>query len=135
MIRKHKAAYLARLREDADLASRVFEGDVPPLNGEPRNRYVNVYVNSGVRRVERFMGSQSEATFTYTVHSVSVSADAAQELSDRVMAQTLDHVLIVEGRVCRRLIHTNSQPTAIDRDISPPLWYAVDQFDVTSSPA
>ena len=130
-IRAVKNALLARLREDLTLKNIVFEGVV---TARP-NRYVAVYSDSGLREAERFTGGQWTSTQSFTIHCVSESPDKAQEIADRVFAQLLDHVLEVPDRRCRRIRHGSSQPVQLDSDVSPPLWYTVDEFDVTSTPA
>jgi hypothetical protein len=48
--------------------------------------------------------------------------------------QQLDYTPTVAGRQCGSLRHAASQPVQIDRDVSPPLYYCVDEFDLTSDP-
>lgn len=131
MIREMKAAVLARLRQDSVLASSTFEGVV---TNRP-NRYVAVFSNSGNRTAERFTGSQGTSAQSFTIHSVGTTPDQAQAVADRVFAQLLDWTPTVEGRVCRRMRHEASEPVQIDRDVTPPMFYGVDVFEVTSSPS
>lgn len=129
-IRLHKAALLSRLREDATLATRTFEGVVPTGT----QRYARMFINSGFRAPSRFTGPSLTATFTATFHWVGDTPDQAQEIGDLGMAKLVDHVLIVPGFRVRRLVHAVSRPVEIDRDVSPPKYFAVDQFDFTSDP-
>jgi hypothetical protein len=131
VIREMKNAVLARLRADSELASVVFEGVV---TNRP-NRYVAVFSDSGWRTAERFTGAQSTSAQSFTVHSVGTTPDQAQFVADRVFTQLLDWTPSVAGRVCRRMRHEASEPVQIDADVTPPLFYAVDVFEVTSSPA
>lgn len=126
-----KAAVLARLRQDSVLASSTFEGVV---TNRP-NRYVAVFSDSGFRTAERFTGLQGTSSQSFTVHSVGTTPDQAQAIADRVFAQLLDWTPAVEGRVCRRMRHEASEPVQIDRDVTPPMFYGVDVFEVTSSPS
>lgn len=128
-IRAVKKALLDRLKEDAVLAPVVFEGVV---TSRP-NRYVTLFTNSGVREAERFTGAQLTSTQSFTVHSVGTTPDQAQFVAEKVFAQWLDWTPTVAGRVCRRVRHSSSQPVQLDADVSPPLYYCVDEFDVTST--
>lgn len=130
-IRAVKKALMDRLKEDTVLAPVVFEGVV---TNRP-NRYVTIFTDSGYRESERFTGGQWTSTQGFTVHSVGTTPDQAQYVAERVFAQLLDHVLVVPGRTCRRIRHASSQPVQQDTDISPPLYYTVDEFDVTHIPA
>lgn len=130
MIRAHTAAILARLREDTVLSTVTFEGVVT----ERPQRYCTVFTNSGYRTVERLAGPSATATFTYTIHSVGSDPQQAQAVAERVFAQLLDYVPTVAGRVSGRLRHAASQPVQLDTDVSPALYYCVDQFDLTTDP-
>jgi hypothetical protein len=131
VIRAHAKAIVARLEEDLILRGSTFQGVV---TNRPA-RYCTVFMDSGLRVVERFNGLQTEVTFGVTVHSVGTTAEQSQLVAERVMAQLLDYRPIVAGRDCRRLRHVSSVPVDLDTDVSPPLYFSVDQFDLTSSPA
>lgn len=127
-----KRAVLARLREDPELASSVFEGVVTTAPGATRpNRYVAVFANSGARSVARFTGPSSLIVQTFIVHSVGMQPDQAQAVADRVFAKLLDWTPQIAGANCRRITHEVSLPLARDDDTSPPLFYQVDEFDLT----
>lgn len=130
-IRAHKQAILDRLRADPILTDATFEGVVT----DRPSRYVAVFIDSGYRYSERLTGAQATADYGVTAHSVGTTPDQAQFVAERVFAQLLGHVLQVPGFRCRRVRHEASQPTQIDRDIDPPLFYAVDVFEFTSEPA
>jgi hypothetical protein len=129
VIRAHKNAILARLREDSVLSAVTFEGVVT----ERPERYCTLFTNSGFRTVERLSAPSATAEFTYTVHSVGSTPDQAQAVAERVFAQLLDFTPTVPARLCGRLRHAASQPVQQDPDI-PNLYFAVDQFDLTSDP-
>jgi hypothetical protein len=130
-IRAHKTAVLDRLKADPFLASITFEGIV---TGGP-SHYVSVFVNSGFREAERLTGPQATSTFTFTIHSVGSTPDQAQLVAEHVFAQLLDYTPTVTGRRARRIRHAVSQPVQEDRDVTPWIYYCVDQFDLTSEPA
>ncbi|WIE54227.1 DUF3168 domain-containing protein [Curtobacterium sp. MCBD17_003] len=133
---EHVDAVLARLREHADLAPRVFEGVADENDdGSPRTRYVTVWANSGRRTVGRYTGPQDVETYTFTVHSVSQVPSDVRVLADAVMQQLLGFVPAIDGRVCRRITHEVSEPLQYDRDLTPPLYWAAAEFDLISDPA
>lgn len=129
-IRAVKEAVLERLRGDVLLEPVVFEGSVD----DRPDFYVSVHTDSGRRTAERFTGPQVTSTQTFTVHSVGSTPDQAHLVAERVMRQMLDHTLLVPGRTCRRIQHGASEPAEKDREVSPALWYVVDEFSVTSNP-
>lgn len=127
-----KNAVLARLRDDPELATSVFEGVVTTAPGATRpNRYVAVFTNSGTRSAARFTGPSSQSVQTFVLHSVGTKPDQAQFVADRVFAQLLDWTPQIDGLNCRRLTHEASLPLARDDDTTPSLFYQVDEFDLT----
>jgi len=124
-------AFLAALREEPSLAQIVHEGTVE----DRPTRYVSVFTDGGLRGVESFTGPQQTALRTFVVHSVAADPRKARQISQLVIDQVVDRVLVVDGRVCRRVQHEASEPARLDRDVDPPLFYGVDEFSVTSKPA
>lgn len=131
MIRAHVDAVLARLRSDSILSDSTFDGQV---SGSPA-RYCVVYASGGARVSERLTGRSVFAEFTFTIHSVGSTPEQARLVEERVIAQLLDWTPTIAGRNCRRTVHAISRPVAMDKDVSPPLFYAVDGFDLTTAPA
>lgn len=131
MIQLHLDAILDRLRAHPDLAAIVHDEEVTEASGN----YVVVYTNTGRDTGYRFSGPSMVTEYTYTVHSVGASRRSAIWVAERVRAQLVNWIPTVPGRQCGRLQHPVSRPIAVDRDGERPLWFAVDQFDLTSSPA
>jgi len=131
VIREHVNAILGRLREDAGLADIVFQGVV---TDRPK-RYCSVFVDNGFRDQERLTGGQWTADFSITVHSVGTTPEQAQWVAERVYAQLLGVRLTIPGRRARPVRAQGSQPVRVDADVSPPLFYTVDEFGLTTSPA
>lgn len=131
MIRDHVNAVLIRLRQDAILSGCTFQG----LVTDRPNKYCAVFANSGTRAVERLTGPESQATFSFVIHSVGRQPDQAQLVTERVFAQLLDYTPIVPGRVAGRLRHVDSEPLQFDPDAPPGYFYTVDVFEYTTSPA
>lgn len=135
MLAEQVSAYLARLRADDYLKPVVFDGSVPLLNGQPRNEYVAVYANSGTHSAERLDHRQVQHLVTFTVHCVSLNPGTARILAEHVLAQSLDWRPALAGRKFWRMTHPVSQPVRNEQDVSPNLWFTVDQFDLRSTPA
>lgn len=129
MIRELVAAVLARLRSDPQLADVVFLGDV---TGRP-DRYVVVYTDQGHRTRDRIGGPSTAVNMTVTVHSCGSTVDQAQWVADRVFGLLLDWVPDLGGRTSWPTSHEVSQPAQKDSDVSPPVFYTVDVFDVVST--
>ena len=117
----HDDAFMALPRGDAQLANAVFEGTV--LN--PPTRYASVFPRE-IRDAGRLSGPSSLLDNEYIVHSVGTSPEQAKWVRERFLARTVDVTPAVAGWNSRRVRHVTSQPLAIDRDVSPPLWYTVD---------
>jgi hypothetical protein len=134
VIRAHVNAYLARLRQDPLLASRVGDAKAPP-NVAAGDWYVVVYPDQGARDVERLSALQTRLDMEFIVHSIGPTREQAQYGAERVYAQTLGFKAVVAGRSCWPMTAAVSKPIALDKDVTPPLFYAVDVFRLSSTPA
>lgn len=119
------AAVLARLRSDAQLANAVYEGTVtnPPV------RYASVFAPLGSDTTDRLGGVSNVNETTYTIHSVGVTVEQAKWVGRRVASLLTDYTIPGVGR----LTHPVSLPPRVDTTVNPPLWYLVDQYDLTHS--
>lgn len=135
-IRDHAAATLARLREDDVLTDSTFEGLVAPdENGDRPQRYLSVFSDNGEYEAGRATGPAETVTFTYTLHSVGTDPQQARAVAERAFAQLLGYRPTITGRRCGRYRHTYSQQIQIDDTAKPPLWFGVDEFELTTDPA
>lgn len=129
MIRAHSKAAKTRLQADVVLDDCTFEGTVtdrPP-------RYVAMFLQ--MKRVAtRFASAQASYAGTVTTHSVGETIEQAQLVQEHVISQLLHHALVVDGRRVRPMTHEVSRSPVLDRDVTPPLWLIVDQFDFISEP-
>lgn len=126
---------IARLDASAVLSGLVFEGEVPLLNGKPRNRYVRVFVAGPTYDAERLDNRQTNPRVTYIVHCVGVTPADARELRDEVDAQWLNHRPSVAGWNCWPMSKETSSPVQDDDDTVPTLWFTVDSYELTATPA
>lgn len=129
-------AVLARLRADAWLTAATFDDEVTPE--ERPQRYALVTSNAGVQTAQRLTQAVKATTarreITYTIRSVGTTRAQAIAVADRVAAQLLGFIPTVSGRRCWPIRHAISRPAQKDTDPNPPLWYCVDEFDLTSDP-
>jgi hypothetical protein len=130
-IRAHAKAVVDQLQTDPILNGATFQGLV--LNRP--SRYCTVHMDSGRRIADRFTGPQSQQDYTITIHSAGTSTEQAQLVAERVYAALLGVVLTVPGRKCHRVRSIDSQPVELDRDVTPPLFYSTDVFELVSDPA
>ena len=119
------AAVLARLRSDAQLANAVYEGTVT----NPPARYVSVFAPIGSDHSDRLAGPSNVNDTTYTIHSVGVTVEQAKWAARRVQALLTDYAIDGVGT----LSHPMSIGPRLDREANPPLWFVVDQYDLTHS--
>jgi hypothetical protein len=119
------AAVLARLRSDSQLANAVYEGTVT----DPPARYASVFAPLGADTSDRLGGPSNVNDTTYTIHSVATTVEQAKWVGRRVVGLLTDYVIPDVGR----LTHPVSLPPRLDKEANPPLWYLVDQFDLTHS--
>jgi hypothetical protein len=131
VIRATRAAVKSRLLQLPELQGSVFHGVVT----DRPERYITFFLNSGVRSPYRYTGASTRADFTVTVHSVGKTDEQVGWLQERVLGQFVDWVPELVGRKCFRLTHEVARPTDLDDSLSPPLFYAVDEFDFSTFPA
>ena len=139
------AAIFARLRGDEQLADAVFEGTVK----NPPKRYVSIFAPIGSDSSDRLAGPSNVNETTYTIHSVATTVEQCKWVARRVQALLTDHTVEAaypsddlypsddffptDFQWAGRITHPVSLPPRLDRDANPPLWYVVDQYDLTQS--
>lgn len=119
------AGFLARLRSDAQLANAIYEGTVT----SPPERYASVFSGLGSDSTDRLAGPSNVNDTTYIVHSVGYTIEQAKWVGRRTSALLNDYVIPGVGRIT----HPVSRPPQLDREANPPLWYLVDEYDLTHS--
>lgn len=137
MIRAHVAALLARLRANPALTARVIDGAADPDDAALVPPFVVVYVDSGLRSVEREASEvPTKADFRITTHSVGVDADQARFFAEKVQDQLLGGWRpTVTGWAPQALQHSRTQPVTADTTVSPPSAYITDLFSLASRKA
>lgn len=108
----------------------VGDGSGAGLSG----KYAVVYADLGVP--DGPMGDRfADLDQTVFVHSCGSSAEQAQWVGDKTRAALLAGALSIDGRAVLYVDHVTSQPVQRDDDISPSVFYAVDQYTVATTPA
>lgn len=132
----HVQGFLNLVRSNALLAENLHDGVVlPDERGRRPERYVSFFDASPTRTVTRYTGPATRETYTFVTHSVGESRAQARALSDQLAAAVLGRHPAVPGRSCSRVNASGGQPIEQDRDTTPPLFYAVDEWTFWSDPA
>jgi hypothetical protein len=119
------AGLFSRLRSDSQLADAVYEGTVT----DPPSRYVSVFAPIGRDSSDRLAGPSNVNDTTYTIHSVGLTVEQAKWVARRVQGRLTDYTIDGVGT----LTHPVSLPPQLDHRANPPLWFVVDQYDLTQS--
>lgn len=131
--KQHVDAVLARLREHPDLTERVFQGIAYRDDaGNPRTRYVTIWVGTPQRTAGRYTGPQTKERYRFTIHATSQLPGDAGELDDAVTAQLLGWTPTIPGRECRRMSSDEGDEMQYDRDLTPPLYWIPSTWDLTT---
>lgn len=80
-------------------------------------------------------GTSVDARQSWQVTYVGIDADQAARIRDKGRLAMLGVALTVSGRFCSLVELDESQETRRDDDVAPPLFYAVDRYSTTTSPA
>lgn len=131
MTRAHDEKVLDRIREIPALSESTFDGEV---EGRPQ-RYVNVHSNRGIPTSDRFtQPAVRRLRKTYYVHAVGASKKQADAVAERVAEQLVGWTPGLDGWTCQRMTKASSQPTQKDETVKPPIYIAVDVYDLVSEP-
>jgi hypothetical protein len=133
VIRDHRKAVLELLRADPLLQDSTQDGTAGTT--KLAGPYCVVYSNQGSRETERLLATQTRANFDYTIHSIGHDVESAQLVAERVYARLLGVKPTIAGRSCWPISSEVSQPVRLDSDTSPALFYGVDVFRLSSTPA
>ncbi len=130
--RPHKAAILAALG-----AFNVGDGTRPPGVGhdtDPFTPYAVAYSLNDLDRTGPLRDGQADVTLVFQLTSVGITEDQAGTYRDAIRAALLTATLTVAGRHINRIELGVGGAVDRDPDESPPLFYAVDEFHVLSTP-
>jgi hypothetical protein len=114
-------AVVARI--DANPNLTVHEGK--PAGSPP---YVVVQLGDGRRSSDRMVTASRVADLIITTHSVGMNVTAARIVRRNVVAQLLDHVLVVPGWQCWPIVHDLERAPADDESTGLTVVDAIDQW-------
>ncbi|MDT0211241.1 hypothetical protein [Curtobacterium sp. BRD11] len=134
--KQHVDAVLNRLRENTDLAPRVFQGNATKdPSGKPRTRYVTAWVGTPRRTEGRYGGRQDVDRYRFTLHATSIDPHDAGDIDDAITAQLLGWTPTIAGRVCRPMrTDEESVEMQYDPDLSPPLYWIPSTWELVTEP-
>ena len=72
---------------------------------------------------------------TLIVHGIGTGPEQAQWEADKARTALLSTAITVDARTVLYVQHTSSQPVERDDDVQPPLFYAVDTYTLSTTPA
>lgn len=130
MIVEHVAGFVGLLDLPGNIM--VYDDTVPD---DPDVPYVVVYSNQGMPENASMADVSDWQHFSFQTTVVAQTQGQARLLADRVQSALLDKRPTVVGRSVGRLSKTSSQPVRRDDDVSPPVFYAVDVWALTTVPA
>lgn len=126
-------AFKAAVLTDTALSGAVFVGEVA---GTAPARYALIFPSSPDREQERSTGPRSRLTYSFTVHSVGKTTDAAMWVAEHV-SDALHEVIsgqkwgkrIVPG--AGRIVQRDGEPMRKDNSVAPGVHFLVDEFELT----
>jgi hypothetical protein len=71
----------------------------------------------------------------YQVTAIGQTAKQARWAADKGRTILLSETLVIPGRSVQLVSWTNSLPLQRDDDVTPPLFYAIDTYEIHSTPA
>jgi hypothetical protein len=131
----HYAAVKSRL-EEIDLLEIADTVRVDNENNIVRENYA--VLNGGNadelddERLSKEPDPNSDAVYVYRVASVAVTADGARRIAERTSNALVGFKPQIPGRNCRAIRRTLSDPVIPDYNVRPPMFYAVDEYTLTS---
>jgi hypothetical protein len=126
---EHIAALLALIQA---AGVTVYDGAVPD---RPTLPYAVLYADLGTHTAQSLANDPDWTDLRFQVTSVGVLPASARIVAEKSLGALLGVRPTVPGRRCGPIRHDSSQPIQRDDDQQPPLFYATDQFTVSSVPA
>lgn len=77
----------------------------------------------------------ADVTSEYQVTSVGVTRAQASYIADKARHALLTTPVVVPARFVQLLEWTQGRPAQRDDDVTPPLFYAIDSYEISTSPA
>jgi hypothetical protein len=130
-------AVIARLKAELEPRVTVYDGGVPPTPSNPRLPYVVAYPDNAPASRDRLAAVTGLVRLGVQLTSVGVTRVNAQAVADAARAALLDQWLPVPGWRPGPvgLDESFTAPVRQDDTVTPPVFYAIDQYLVTAVPA
>jgi hypothetical protein len=77
----------------------------------------------------------ADLTYAFQVTSVGETVDQAEWVADRVRAALIAGPITIAGRAVEPVRPTGGPPVQRDDDISPPMYYRAETYELCTSPA
>lgn len=129
-------AVLTRLRSDSALTAKVY--DTIADNGKSTPvppPYVVVFSNSGNVSGARLSGSDLDETVTFTIHAVGVNPEQSRAVAKKIRSLLRSFKPSITGKKCWPMKLVVSQPIRLDADLLPAVYYSVEEFQLSTTPA
>lgn len=130
MVGAHAEAILSLLRSIPNVT--VYDGIVPDRPALP---YVVAWITPPRHESDRMTGDQLNADNVFQTTASGLTPESVRIVVGNLHRALVDARVAVEGRNSQRIKHLTSQPIRPDEDVSPPLFYGVDQWSLFTVPA
>lgn len=130
MSKTHTDATLALLTADTSL--HVHDATVPAGSPLP---YVVQFTDDGLDVSDTLEGVPTTLTVRVQVTASGLTRSSVQIASGKAHAALIGRVPTVASRSCSVIRQVNSRPITEDRDVTPHLLYAVNEYEFYSVPA
>jgi hypothetical protein len=130
MSEAHTDAVLALLETAPNL--NVHDATVPPGSALP---YVVLFTDDGLDEANNLEAQPDTLTVSVTVTASGLNRTAVQRASGKAHDALVGVVPTVSGRSCSVIRHINSRKIDVDKDVTPHLLYAVNEYQFYSVPA
>ena len=118
------------------LSFAVGDNQAPPEPRSPDFPYLVVYTLDDTERSGPMNDGQADVVHNIQVTTVGQTRDAAQRLSDLVLAaMRADEALVIAGRAVLLVEELDGGGLIRDDEFQPPLFYGVSLFAITTTPA
>ncbi len=129
MIRATADAVLALLQAQP---VTVYDGPPPNL---PDVRYVVLSMSGGIRTADRLCGDELNDDVTFSTIAYGIGTEQVRWAQEKAHAALKDAAVVIAGRNCQRIKHSDSQPIEADFDVDPPMLSALDVWRLITFPS
>lgn len=128
-------AVLARLREQLEPGVTVYDGFVPRTPNKPAPKYVAFYPHHPPLARDRLVPVPSNTLLRFQLTSAGLTRDNAQAVADAACRALVGVRVTAAGWAPAPVQQDEafSAPIQPDNDVTPPMFYAVDQYLIAAS--